>query len=165
MDPLGRGRPHGRVLTLTWTFNDIQLRGYKCFKMIPVMTGQARKTLALRDLGRSPFVGWGSQRLHGGERSLFRALWVPNSPSCSSLPPSQWPCTGSLLSTVSLRPPLPVPLPPEMSSQDWRLPTLAQSQPHHSLSPSPASGPALTTAATLIPCAARSHQVLCPEGA
>lgn len=68
-------------------------------------------------------MGWGSQRLHGGERSLFRALWVPNSPSCSSLPPSQWPCTGSLLSTVSLRLPLPVPLPPEMSSQDWRLPT------------------------------------------
>lgn len=122
---------------MTWIFNDIQLRGYKCFKKIPVMTGQARKTLALRDLGRSPFVGRGSQRLHGGEGSLFRALWVPNSPSCSSLPTSQWPCTGSLLSTVSLRPPLPVPLPPEMSFPDWRLPALAQSQPP----PQPVSQP------------------------
>lgn len=102
--------------------------GVVSFKKTPVMTGQARKTLALRDLGRS-FVGWGSQRLHGGEGSLFRALWVPKSPFSSSLPPSQWPCTGSLLSTVSLRPLLPVPLPPEMSSLDWRLPALTRSQP------------------------------------
>ncbi|XP_012661512.1 fibroblast growth factor 11 isoform X2 [Otolemur garnettii] len=41
---------------------------------------------------------------------------------------SSWPCTGNLLSTVSLRPPLPVSLPPEMS-MDWRLLAFLMSQP------------------------------------
>ncbi|XP_053423934.1 fibroblast growth factor 11 isoform X3 [Nycticebus coucang] len=41
---------------------------------------------------------------------------------------SSWPCTGNLLSTVSLRPLLPVPLPPEMSL-DWRLLAFPVSQP------------------------------------
>lgn len=123
MDPQGRGGPHGTVLTLTWTFSDTQLRGCKCFKRTHAMTGQARKALAFGGLGSSPSVG--SQRRIVGEGSPFRALLVPNSPSCSSLSPSQWLCTGSLLSTVSLRPPLPGPLPPAMQSPDWRLPALA----------------------------------------
>lgn len=84
------------------------------------MTDQARKALPFGGLGCSPPVGWGSGRVNVREGSPFRALIlpgpsVPNSPSLLLFfSPSQWPCTGSLLSTVSLRPPLPVPLPPEM---------------------------------------------------
>ncbi|XP_045149358.1 fibroblast growth factor 11 isoform X2 [Echinops telfairi] len=42
---------------------------------------------------------------------------------------SSWPCTGSLLSTVSLRLLLPVPLTPEMQLLGRRLPTFPQNQP------------------------------------
>lgn len=45
--------PHGRVLTLTWTFSDMHLRGYKCEE------DQAREALAFGGLGSSPPMGLG----------------------------------------------------------------------------------------------------------
>uniref|UniRef100_A0A8C0DIJ7 FGF n=1 Tax=Balaenoptera musculus TaxID=9771 RepID=A0A8C0DIJ7_BALMU len=83
--PLGRGGPHGTVLTLTWTFSDTQLR-----------------------------------------------VAVYQEPSLHSVP-----------ETSPSRPPAPCHAVPGLEAPCPRH--------HHSLSPSPASGPALTPAATLMP--------------
>lgn len=63
--------PHGKVLTLTWTFSDMHLRDYTCEE------DQARKVWLLGVWGVLLLWGWGSQGMNIGEGSPFRALILP----------------------------------------------------------------------------------------